>query len=307
MLRLVRKGPGLAIWKALSGTLAPGFDTIRVAAMGFLEPEDGAPDYSPCHYGASRLAFRGPRRDLRGEYVAMLGGSETYGRFVAAPFPALVEEGLGIPVANLGCQNAGPDVYLADRPALEVAGDAHLAVVQVTGAQNLSNRYYTVHPRRNDRFIHATPLLRSLYREVDFTGIHFTGHLITVLAGKGPERFAPIAAELRATWLHRMKVLMQHLPKRRVLLWMADQPPPAAGQGGGLGAAPWLIDREMLDELKPLVSAQVEVVTSAAARAEGLRGMWFLPADEAAVRRLPGATAHQEVAQALLPVIKGLL
>lgn len=291
----------------MSGTLAPGFDTIRVAAMGFLEPEGGVPDYFPCRYGASRLAFRGPRRDLTGEYVAMLGGSETYGRFVAAPFPALVEKGLGLPVANLGCQNAGPDVYLADRPALEVAGKAHVAVVQVTGAQNLSNRYYTVHPRRNDRFIHATPLLRSLYREVDFTGIHFTGHLITVLAGKGPERFAAIAAELKATWLHRMTALMQHLPKRLVLLWMADRPPPAAGQGGGPGAAPWLIDYEMLKQLKLLASAQVEVVISAAARGEGVRGMQFSPADEAAARSLPGGAAHREVAQALLPVIKALL
>src|SRR5690606_24909646 len=222
LLRLVGKGRGLVLWKALPGNLDGGCETEWVAVMAFVQPGDGALDYFPCHYGASRLAFRGPRRGLAGEYVAMLGGSETYGRFVAAPFPALVEEGLGLPVANLGCQNAGPDVYLSDRAALEVAGDAHVAVVQVTGAQNLSNRYYTVHPRRNDRFIHATPLLRSLYREVDFTGIHFTGHLITVLAGKGPDRFAPIAAELKALWLQRMKVLLQHLPRRRVLLWMAD-------------------------------------------------------------------------------------
>lgn len=278
-----------------------------MAAMAFVQPDDGALDYFPCHYGASRLAFRGPRRGLAGEYVAMLGGSETYGRFVAAPFPALVEEGLGLPVANLGCQNAGPDVYLSDRAALEVAGDAHVAVVQVTGAQNLSNRYYTVHPRRNDRFIHATPLLRSLYREVDFTGIHFTGHLITVLAGKGPDRFAPIAAELKVLWLQRMKVLMQRLPRRRVLLWMADRPPPAAGQGDGLGVAPWLIDREMLDELKPLSTVQVEVVADEAARAEGVREMRFSPADEAAARCLPNAAAHRQVAEALLPVMRGLL
>lgn len=236
----------------------------------------------------------------------MMGGSETYGRFVTAPFPSLVEEELGLPVANLGCQNSGPDVYLADRAVLDVAGGAHVAVVQITGAQNLTNRYYTVHPRRNDRFTHASPLLRSLYREVDFTGIHFTGHLLMVLAGKGQERFAPIVAELKALWLQRMKLLMQQLPERRVLLWIADRPPLAAGQGGP-SYAPWLIDREMLDELKPLVSAQVEVVMSPAARAEGVRAMRFAPVDEAAAWSLPGAAAHHEVAKALLPVIKGLM
>ncbi len=74
-----------------------------------------------------------------------------------------------------------------------------------------------------------------------------------------------------------------------------------------MGAAPWLIDREMLDELKPLSTVQVEVVADEAARAEGVREMQFSPADEAAARRLPGAAVHRQVAQALLPVIQGLL
>lgn len=284
------------LWKALPGNLDGGCETEWVAVMAFVQPGDGALDYFPCHYGASRLAFRGPRRDLTGEYIAMLGGSETYGRFVVAPFPALVEEALGIPVANLGCQNAGPDVYLADRAVLEVAAAAHLAVVQVTGAQNLTNRYYTVHPRRNDRFIAATPLLRSLYREVDFTEIHFTRHLIAVLAGKGEERFAPIRAELKALWLQRMQALLQRLPRRRVLLRME-------GRGGGSG----LVGRGMVEALRPLASACVEVAASPAARAEGVRAMRFSPADEAAAHDLPGAAAHRETAEALLPVIEALL
>lgn len=277
----------------MRGSLGSGCETEWVAVMAFVQPGDGALDYFPCHYGASRLAFRGPRRDLSGEYIAMLGGSETYGRFVIAPFPALVEEGLGIPVANLGCQNAGPDVYLADRAALEVAAGAHLAVVQITGAQNLTNRYYTVHPRRNDRFIAATPLLRSLYREVDFTEIHFTRHLLAVLAAKGEERFAPILAELKTLWLQRMQALLQRLPRRRVLLRMAG--------------AEGFVDRGMVEALRPLASACVEVTASPVALAEGVRGMRFCPSEEAAARDLPGAAAHREAAEALLPVIEGLL
>ena len=157
--------------------------TKWVAKMAFVHAGDGALDYFPCHYGSSRLTFRGPRRDLSGEYLAMLGGTETYGRFVDRALCGTCGRGdLGIPVANLGCQNAGPDVYLADRPALEVAGAAHLAVLQLTGVTNMTNRYYTVHPRRNDRFIAATPLLRSIYRDVDFTEIHFTRHLMQALA-----------------------------------------------------------------------------------------------------------------------------
>ncbi|MFZ1470141.1 MAG: DUF6473 family protein [Paracoccaceae bacterium] len=275
--------------------------------MAYVHPGDGSLDYFSCHYGTSRLAFRGPRRDLSREYLAMLGGTETYGRFVTAPFPALVEEQLGIPVANLACQNAGPDVYLADRATLDVAAEAHLVVVQLGGAQNQTNRFYTVHPRRNDRFIAATPLLRSLYREVDFTEIHFTRHLMLVLAAKGADRFAPVAAELKALWVQRMKAILHRLPQRRVLLWMADVPPPEAGQGDGLDAVRYLVDRQMIADLLPFASAYVEQVTSPEARAEGVRLMRFSPADEAAAQGLPGAAVHGETAQALVPTIERLL
>ena len=291
----------------MSGSLVPGCMTKWVAKMAFVHAGDGALDYFPCHYGSSRLTFRGPRRDLSGEYLAMLGGTETYGRFVTAPFAALVEEAIGIPVANLGCQNAGPDVYLADRPALEVAGAAHLAVLQLTGVTNMTNRYYTVHPRRNDRFIAATPLLRSIYRDVDFTEIHFTRHLIQALATRGADRFALIAAELKMLWVDRMKAVLQRLPRRAVLLWLADRPPPNKGQDDGLDTRPWLIDRQMIAALRPHAAAVVEHVISRQARDEGVQSMRFSPAEEGAALGLPGAAVHHEVAQALLPVIGRML
>jgi len=275
--------------------------------MTFVHSGDGSLDYFPCHYGTSKLSFRGPRRDLSREYLAVLGGTESYGRFIVAPYAALVEEHLGIPVANLACQNAGPDVYLADRPTLDVAAEAHAAVVQLTGAQNMTNRYFTVHPRRNDRFIAATPLLRSLYREVDFTEIHFTRHLMLVLASKGANRFAPIAAELKTLWVQRMKAVLHRLPQRRILLWMGHAPPPEAVEPSGLDQMPWLIDRQMITQLQPHASGYVEHVASDAALAEGVGAMRFSLAEEAAATGLPSAAVHQEVAQALLPAISRIL
>jgi hypothetical protein len=96
-----------------------------------------------------------------------------------------------------------------------------------------------------------------------------------VLAERGPDRFAAIAAELKALWLERMQALLEWLPQRRVLLWMADHAPEPAGQGAGLSSSPWLVDRSMVNALRPLASACVEVLTSAAARAEGVRAMRF--------------------------------
>ena len=50
--------------------------------MTFAMTAPGALDYFPCRYGRSRVLFRGPRRPLDVPYVAFLGGTETYGRFL---------------------------------------------------------------------------------------------------------------------------------------------------------------------------------------------------------------------------------
>ena len=149
--------------------------------MAFAFPGAAALDYSVCTYGNSKVQFRGPRCDLSGSYVACLGGTETFGKFLPDPYPALLRDVLGVPTANLGCVNAGIDVFLNEPAITDVAAGARVTVVQIMGAQNLSNRFYTVHPRRNDRFVHAAPGLRALYRDIDFTEFHFTRHLLGAL------------------------------------------------------------------------------------------------------------------------------
>ncbi|WP_309667822.1 DUF6473 family protein [Tabrizicola sp.] len=268
----------------------------------------GAPDYFPCRYGMSRSVFRGPRRDLSGAYLAMIGGSQTFGKYVTAPFPTLVEEAMGVPVANLGGLNAGPEFYLADPETLAIARGARLAVVQITGAEALSNRYYTVHSRRNDRFLGATPALRALYPEVEFTDIHFTRHLLLVLQAAGVDRFAKVVAALKSTWIDRMRTLLSHLPRQRILLWMADDPVPdnATQLDPGTpfaGPGPLLVDGAMVAALLPEVSTFLQVVPSAAARAEGVRRMQFPESAQHSAHCLPGATAHREAAEALIPAI----
>ena len=42
-------------------------------------------DYEHCRYGQSRISFRGPKKNLKGRFIAFLGGSETYGKFVRKP------------------------------------------------------------------------------------------------------------------------------------------------------------------------------------------------------------------------------
>ncbi len=268
--------------------------------MSFAFPGDVSPDYYPCRYGRSKLLFRGPRRDLAAPFVAVLGGAETYGKFVPQPYPALLEGMLGKPVVNFGVPSAGPDAWSHDPALVELVAKARVTVVQVTGAQNLTNRFYSVHPRRNDRFLRASPLLLQIFREVDFTEFNFTRHMLQSLRRVSPEKFALLADELRAAWLARMSALVPRLGPRVVLVWMQPDP-------GDPDAEPMLVDAAMIDALRPHVAAVLSVSFSATARAAGVAGMVFPPLAEPAARGMPGPLHHAELAAAIAPVVAPLL
>lgn len=272
--------------------------------MAYEFPGDGALDYFPCRYGRSRVLFRGPRRDVAQPYAVALGGTETYGKFVPQPFPALVEDAVGLPLLNLGNINAGVDLFLNDPEVLGIARGARVAVVQVVGAANLSNRYYRVHPRRNDRFVQGSPLLRALFREVDLTEFHFTRHLMLGLHRVSAERFDVVATELRATWVERMRSLLRTIPGRKILLWVGASGPPQDGVAPDLWQDPMLVTAKMLDAVRPLADTLVEVRPSAEALSAGTAGMAFSPLEEPAARHVPGPAMHHEIATALAPVLR---
>ncbi|WP_323768170.1 DUF6473 family protein [Marinovum sp.] len=263
-----------------------------------------SPDYLPCRYGASRQVFRGPRRRLEGEYVAFFGGTETYGKFIETPFPALTEETLGLPCVNFGCVNAGVDAFVNDTALLEAAGQASATVVQIMGAQNMSNRLYSVHPRRNDRFINASAMLKAVYREVDFTEFHFTRHLLRELEAISPDRFKMVREELQAAWMARMTLLLSRIKGPVVLLWMAERAP---SNDPAEMSDPLFVTAEMIDALREKVANVVVVQTSAQGSACGTEGMLFGPMEEAAARELPGPGLHDAAATALSGALAGVL
>jgi Domain of unknown function (DUF6473) len=275
--------------------------------MAYAFPGEGSLDYYPCHYGSSRLLFRGPRRDIERAFVAVLGGTETYGKFVPLPFPDLIERRLGLPVANLGCMNAGPDVFLNEDSITKVAARASAVVVQLLGAHNLSNRYYAVHPRRNDRFLGATPLLRSIFPRVDFTEFNFTRHMLMSLQAASADRFEVVAEELRAAWVGRMKTLLARLGPRVILLWVSDIAPPSPARRVNLACNPLLLDSEMISAIRPAAAAYAEAIISAEALSNGIEGMAFAPMEAPAAAGVPGPAAHQEIAELVLPILHRLL
>lgn len=270
----------------------------------------GSLDYFLYRHGKSKTRFRGPRPDLRRHYNVFLGSSETYGKFIPKPFARLLQDVLGMPCANFSALNAGVEMYLKDPSVLLSCSDARVTVIGVMGAHNMSNRFYSVHPRRNDRFVRPSDMLRLLFREVDFSDIHYTRHLLNTLFKADPMKFALVVDELKAAWLARMKSLLDLVEGKTVLLWMADNAPPDVGVEtgeAGLNRDPLFVDQAMIDALSPLVTKVVECIATPAAIATGRDGMIFEDCDAAAAAKMAGPAFHGEVAEALTPVLRGLV
>ncbi len=277
--------------------------------MTYERIHDATPEYNPCRYGECKLLFRGPKRPLDGDYVGFLGSSETYGRFVERPFVDIVESEIGMPAANFGLINGGAEVFLGDMAVLDLAKRAKIKVVQVMGAHLMSNRLYSVHKRRNDRFLKPSQLLHTIYKDVDFTEFHFTRHLLRTLQERSEHKFELVRDELRSSWVARMKILVDQLGGNVVLLWMSDRSPDKTSDITD-GLPPLFVDRRMLDELReaaPGVLDVVEVIAGADARARGSEGMLFAEVEAQAASELPGPAKHEEAADALIKALRPLL
>jgi len=275
--------------------------------MAYAYPGEGSLDYVACRYGTSKLVFRGPKKCLLKPYFAAIGGTETYGKFVPMPFVSMLEQETGHSVVNLGWMNAGPDVFLNDPEVLDIASGADLTILQVLAAQNLSNPYYSVHPRRNDRFLRASQRLQNLFREVDFTEFHFTRHMLQTLHQTSPHRFVEVAAALQATWVDRMGQLLRAIRGPRLLLWMGDHPPPQPRAGANPYTNTVMVNAAMIEQVRGQATAYLEVVPSRDALNEGVENMGFAPMERPAAQGVPGPLAHREVATALAAAIDQLL
>ena len=260
-------------------------------------------DYKLCRFEGTKLVFRGPAPDLEESFVAVLGGSEAYGKYVQDPFPSLLGEWVGVPVLNLGVQHAGLSLFSQERWLLETASRAQLTVLQVLGAQNMSNRLYRVHARRNDRFLSVSPALRDMYPDVDFAEVNFTGHLLETLKERSETAFRTLMEELKWAWVQRMKRVVQLIDGDVLLLWVSDRRPDDTSDDFQENE-PMFVDRDMLDAVWDEVSGVVEIVRPIHT---SLEGKVFGDGEEMAAETLPGPADHARIAEALAPEVAQLL
>lgn len=278
--------------------MVAGNERIRTGASMSFEGQSDGLDYYPCHYGGSRIAFRGPPVPLDGPYTVVVGGSEVYGKYVEDPFTDQLAEMTGRRVVNLGVMNAGIDAVALDDGLMRILAQAEVVVIQATGAQNISNRYYTVHPRRNDRFLEASRLLTDLYRDIDFSDFSFTRHLLVTLHQKCPQRFARLREDLAEAWSARMQHLLSRIPGKRVMLHIEDR------RDHGLGPEPAFVSIDMIAALEGAFDKVVQCDVSGDLGECRLDDMIYPETERAGALRMLSTDAHERIAVALARVVR---
>lgn len=272
--------------------------------------DGGGLSYAPCRYGMSRIFFRGPRRRLDSPYIAFIGGTETYGKFIDRPVPDLAEEELDETCVNFGCVNGGVDTFVNDPTIMAACHDAKVTVVQVMGANYLSNRFYSVHPRRNDRFLRASTVMQAIYNEVDFSDFTFTRHMLGSLYARSPERFDIVVQELREAWVARMKNMLGQIGPRSILLWFSKEElsnKPWDERRYPMQVDPLFITEAMIGALRDLVLDVVVANPTDVALSQGTKGMFFPPMQAKAASEMLGVACHQEAVGKIVPALRKAL
>lgn len=270
-------------------------------------------DYKLYRFGRSRQIFRGPQQDLRGDYISFIGGSSTFGRYSDDPFSDQLRRQLDIHTLNLGTDGAGPGFFLGDPEVLRSAMDARVCVVQIMCSAALSNRMYTVRPRRNMRLHAVSDLLIGIFPEVEFERFSFVHAMLKHLQALDETRFKLVANEMKNAWIGRMQTLLNSIETKTVLFWFSQREPDTGhSMSGGPQYYPHFVDRAMIDAVVPSADAYVECTTDKglpqSLHVDG-KPVLFRPSGEpiSENREFPSPEMHTQAAEALVPTLKSML
>lgn len=238
--------------------------------------------------------------------MAFVGGTQTFGKFIEQPFPLRVEHLTGVPSVNFGQVAAGIDVFLRDTVVLEAAQGARVTVLEVLGAAHVSNPFYKVHGRRNDRFLGPSSSLKSLYPKVDFTEFSFVQHMLQHLYRVDPARFEQVRRQLQKVWHRRMKRLVRQLGAQVVLVHFSSgiSQEIQTGWAKQTGAGPIFVTDAMIAQLGCHAAAVIDVKTTPE---DTTAGLVFDAHEAAAARAVAGPLTHQAAANRLRRVLDGLM
>jgi Domain of unknown function (DUF6473) len=255
--------------------------------------------------GVSDQLFRGPAVDLSRPYVACVGAAQTFGRFAAQPFAALLAQRLGLQILNLGVGGAGPRLF--DSPQyLELLNGAEAVVVQVLSGRSERNSLFDNSDTRNLFGIRVS----------DNKSMRFEDFLGDLVKSGPPELVRRAVQETRESYVRHMVGLLDGIRRPKVLLWFSDRTPDYrsdfSSAWGILGSFPQLVDAAMVAEVRAHADAYVECVS-----ARGIpQRLWksSQEIDGASLERgvlvnryYPSPEMHADAVEMLAPVVSRFL
>lgn len=149
--------------------------------------------------------------DLHTPHFAVLGGTESYGRFMRRPYPVSVSGRVGLTCRNYGTLNAGMGAYKQILSFDVMSPETRSCVIEAPPILQVENPYFDVHPVRNDRMVRVKRPYRLLFPDVDVAAATFVGHLWRLSDAADRGAALHMARVLRELWLEGMGDLISRI------------------------------------------------------------------------------------------------
>lgn len=255
-------------------------------------------------------SLRGP--PVRGEtFISCLGSAHTFGRFVQKPFPMLLSRALGIETLNLGFGAVGPSFFI-DHPALlDYANRGEIVILQVLSGRSQENSLLKL----SNHGIHGVNQAVS--------GDMSVREFYTWLLDQGPDAARAVIAETRARYVAGMQALLARIQRPKILFWFSVRSPDYVEKlelpvRKIFGAFPQLVNRAMIDALRPCADAYVECVSRRGSpqpivdlngNPSSFKSPFPQPDEEEKTQNhyYPSPEMHEDAAALLEPVCRGML
>ena len=284
-------------------------------------------------YNFQGLELRGPKLDNT-NYIAYIGASQTFGRYCQEPYPNILGKKLNLGTLNFGIGGKGPDYFLKNKTILEAVNRAELVIIQVLSGRSISNSVF----ESKDGGMHGIRLIDGKNMRAD----DLFSQLISGKDKRGLSRefMENLVKESRENYVEIILDLLKAIQPPKILLWLSTRTPEyqeiygltpeqklrkdfstfleklSHGKVGFfrrntnnhidnlLAAFPHLINREMIEAIKPHSDRYVEYVSKT-----GLPHVLKNFQGEVVGKDTyyPSPAMHQQLSEILYPVCKSIL
>ena len=226
---------------------------------GYQNEDQNIIDYELWKIPGMGLSFRGPAFDIKPSgYFTAIGAAQTFGRFVPVPYPREIAQEIGLPCLNLGYSGAGPTFFTDRPPLIDLINQSRFAIVQVMSGRSVSNSCFTVQANQGL----SAPIWKGAHEPAAFAEQAYEEYL----THHSVEEVMRLRAEIRVNYIEKMQQLMAAIRVPKVLLYWSTRKPNygdgVAHIGEYWGGLPHFVNQAVVDELKPLADAYVQVITS---------------------------------------------